>query len=62
MLGEGRPWDWCEADTNYPQVPLLLELCGLQGNMTRIKINELSPLRPRYEVPDVLVRDPPTTW
>ncbi|CAM5126904.1 unnamed protein product [Eretmochelys imbricata] len=44
------------------KVPLLLELCGLQGNMTRIKINELSPLRPRYEVPDVLVRDPPTTW
>ncbi|XP_039402615.1 neutral alpha-glucosidase AB isoform X3 [Mauremys reevesii] len=44
------------------KVPLLLELYGLQGNMTRIKINELSPLRPRYEVPDVLVRDPPTTW
>uniref|UniRef100_A0A8C3SWR3 Glucosidase II alpha subunit n=2 Tax=Chelydra serpentina TaxID=8475 RepID=A0A8C3SWR3_CHESE len=44
------------------KVPLLLELVGLQGNMTRIKINELSPLRPRYEVPDVLVRDPPTTW
>ncbi|XP_074861552.1 neutral alpha-glucosidase AB isoform X2 [Carettochelys insculpta] len=44
------------------KVPLLLELYGLQGNTTRIKINELSPLRPRYEVPDVLARDPPTTW
>uniref|UniRef100_A0A8C0JBH5 Glucosidase II alpha subunit n=1 Tax=Chelonoidis abingdonii TaxID=106734 RepID=A0A8C0JBH5_CHEAB len=44
------------------KVPLLLELYGLQGNMTRIKINELSPLHPRYEVPDVLVRNPPTTW
>uniref|UniRef100_K7G9U8 Neutral alpha-glucosidase AB n=1 Tax=Pelodiscus sinensis TaxID=13735 RepID=K7G9U8_PELSI len=44
------------------KVPLLLELYGLQGNMMRIKINELSPLHPRYEVPDVLVRDPPATW
>eukprot|EP00062_Callorhinchus_milii_P027017 gi/632989821/ref/XP_007883852.1/ PREDICTED: neutral alpha-glucosidase AB-like [Callorhinchus milii] len=28
--------------------------------MTRIKINELHPLKPRYEVPDVLIQDPPT--
>ncbi|XP_039616684.1 neutral alpha-glucosidase AB isoform X2 [Polypterus senegalus] len=42
------------------KVPLLLEIYGLEGNMTRIKINELNPLKPRYEVPDVLIQDPPT--
>ncbi|XP_069750277.1 neutral alpha-glucosidase AB-like isoform X2 [Narcine bancroftii] len=42
------------------KVPLLLEVYGLQGNMTRIKINELIPLKPRYEVLDVLIQDPPT--
>ncbi|XP_030357420.1 neutral alpha-glucosidase AB isoform X1 [Strigops habroptila] len=41
------------------KVPLLLELWGLQGNMTRIRIKELNPLRPRFEVPDVLVAEPP---
>ncbi|XP_065520845.1 neutral alpha-glucosidase AB isoform X2 [Lathamus discolor] len=41
------------------KVPLLLELWGLQGNMTRIRIKELNPLRPRFEVPDVLVGEPP---
>ena len=39
---------------------LLLELYRLQGNMTRVKINELKPLKPRYEVPDVLVQQPLT--
>ncbi|XP_001362291.1 neutral alpha-glucosidase AB isoform X2 [Monodelphis domestica] len=43
------------------KVVLLLELQGLKGNMTRIRIDELKPLRPRYRVPDVLVADPPTT-
>uniref|UniRef100_A0A4W4GGK4 Neutral alpha-glucosidase AB n=1 Tax=Electrophorus electricus TaxID=8005 RepID=A0A4W4GGK4_ELEEL len=42
---------WCVSS----QVRLLLELYRLQGNMTRVKINELKPLRPRYEVPDVLI-------
>ncbi|XP_054648426.1 neutral alpha-glucosidase AB isoform X2 [Dunckerocampus dactyliophorus] len=42
------------------KVRLLLELYRLQGNITRVKINELKPLKPRYEVPDVLVREPPT--
>uniref|UniRef100_UPI00398F29BD neutral alpha-glucosidase AB-like n=1 Tax=Pristiophorus japonicus TaxID=55135 RepID=UPI00398F29BD len=42
------------------KVPLLLEVYGLQGNMTRIKINELNPVKPRYEVQDVLIHDPPT--
>uniref|UniRef100_A0A672PMG1 Neutral alpha-glucosidase AB n=1 Tax=Sinocyclocheilus grahami TaxID=75366 RepID=A0A672PMG1_SINGR len=41
-------------------VRLLLELYRLQGNMTRVKINELKPLKPRYEVPDVLISDPIT--
>ncbi|XP_074128536.1 neutral alpha-glucosidase AB isoform X2 [Sminthopsis crassicaudata] len=42
------------------KVVLLLELQGLRGNMTRLRIDELKPLRPRYRVPDVLVADPPT--
>uniref|UniRef100_A0AAR2JC93 Neutral alpha-glucosidase AB n=1 Tax=Pygocentrus nattereri TaxID=42514 RepID=A0AAR2JC93_PYGNA len=42
------------------KVHLLLELYRLQGNITRVKINELKPLKPRYEVPDVLVGDQPT--
>ncbi|MBN3273748.1 GANAB glucosidase, partial [Polyodon spathula] len=42
------------------KVPLLLEVSGLEGNMIRVRINELKPLRPRYEVPDVLVKEPPT--
>uniref|UniRef100_A0A8C1QRK5 Neutral alpha-glucosidase AB n=1 Tax=Cyprinus carpio TaxID=7962 RepID=A0A8C1QRK5_CYPCA len=42
------------------KVRLLLELYRLQGNMTRVKINELKPLKPRYEVPDVLLSDPIT--
>ncbi|XP_068779724.1 neutral alpha-glucosidase AB isoform X3 [Struthio camelus] len=41
------------------KVPLLLELWGLQGNMTRLRIDELNPLRPRFRVPDVLVAEPP---
>lgn len=42
------------------QVRLLLELYRLQGNMTRVKINELKPLKPRFEVPDVLIKEPST--
>uniref|UniRef100_A0A8C0XF32 Glycoside hydrolase family 31 N-terminal domain-containing protein n=1 Tax=Castor canadensis TaxID=51338 RepID=A0A8C0XF32_CASCN len=41
-------------------VLLVLELQGLQKNMTRIRIDELEPRRPRYRVPYVLVADPPT--
>ncbi|KAM4617591.1 neutral alpha-glucosidase AB [Discoglossus pictus] len=40
------------------QVSLLLEVFGLDGNMTRIKINEINPLKPRYEVPDVIIKPP----
>uniref|UniRef100_A0AAQ4QDJ3 Neutral alpha-glucosidase AB n=1 Tax=Gasterosteus aculeatus aculeatus TaxID=481459 RepID=A0AAQ4QDJ3_GASAC len=42
------------------KVRLLLELYRLQGNMTRVKINELKPLKPRFEVPDVLITEPST--
>lgn len=42
------------------QVRLLLELYRLQGNMTRVQINELKPLKTRYEVPDVLISQPRT--
>uniref|UniRef100_A0A8B9REY1 Glucosidase, alpha; neutral AB n=1 Tax=Astyanax mexicanus TaxID=7994 RepID=A0A8B9REY1_ASTMX len=42
------------------KVHLLLELYRLQGNITRVKINELKPLKPRFEVPDVLIGEPPT--
>ncbi|XP_046876075.1 neutral alpha-glucosidase AB-like isoform X2 [Hypomesus transpacificus] len=42
------------------KVRLLLELYRLQGNMTRVKINELKPIKPRFEVPDVLIAEPPT--
>lgn len=48
------------AASCFLQVRLLLELYRLQGNMTRVKINELKPLKPRYEVPDVLIADPLT--
>lgn len=42
---------------------LKLELYALQNHMVRMKINEVSPLKPRYEVPDVLVEDPPVgSW
>ncbi|XP_064409152.1 neutral alpha-glucosidase AB, partial [Latimeria chalumnae] len=43
------------------KIPFLLEVYGLQGNVARIKINELNPLKPRYKVQDVLLQDPPTT-
>ncbi|XP_061013458.1 neutral alpha-glucosidase C isoform X2 [Dama dama] len=36
------------------KVPLLAEVCGIEGNIFRLKINEEIPLKPRYEVPDVL--------
>lgn len=41
-------------------VRLRLELYGLQHQTARIKINEVSPLKPRYEIPvgDVLVGEP----
>ncbi|ELW48122.1 Neutral alpha-glucosidase C [Tupaia chinensis] len=40
------------------KVPLLAEVYGIEGNIFRLKINEETPLKPRYEVPDVLTSKP----
>ncbi|XP_077178869.1 neutral alpha-glucosidase C isoform X2 [Paroedura picta] len=42
------------------KVPLLVELYEIEGNIFRIKVNEIAPLKPRYQVPDVLVKEPAT--
>ncbi|XP_071962090.1 neutral alpha-glucosidase AB-like [Antedon mediterranea] len=39
-------------------VILALELHGLETNIVRLKVNELHPLKQRYEVPDVIIKDP----
>ncbi|GAB5572539.1 neutral alpha-glucosidase C isoform X2 [Prionailurus iriomotensis] len=41
-------------------VPLLAEVYGIEGNIFRLKINEETPLKPRYEVPDVVTSKPRT--
>ncbi|XP_077117305.1 neutral alpha-glucosidase C [Ranitomeya variabilis] len=40
------------------QVKLQLQIMAVQGNIFRIKINDESSLKPRFEVPDVLVKEP----
>ena len=40
-------------------VLLNLKLTTLEKNLARFKIDELKPIRPRYEVKDVLVNEPP---
>ncbi|XP_069586687.1 neutral alpha-glucosidase C [Ranitomeya imitator] len=40
-------------------VKLQLQIMAVQGNIFRIKIIEESSLKPRFEVPDVLVKEPP---
>ncbi|XP_058149990.1 neutral alpha-glucosidase C isoform X6 [Dasypus novemcinctus] len=42
------------------KIPLLAEVYGIEGNIFRLKINEEAPLKPRYEVPDVLTSKPNT--
>ncbi|XP_054954296.2 neutral alpha-glucosidase C isoform X11 [Pan paniscus] len=42
------------------KVPLLAEIYGIEGNIFRLKINEETPLKPRFEVPDVLTSKPST--
>ena len=39
-------------------VELSLKLETLEENTARVRINEVKPIRPRYEVKDVLVQDP----
>ncbi|XP_029426119.1 neutral alpha-glucosidase C isoform X2 [Nannospalax galili] len=36
------------------KIPLLAEIYGIERNIFRLKINEEAPLKPRYEVPDVI--------
>lgn len=40
------------------QVLLQVEICEIKGNIFRLKIDEASPLRARYKVPDVLIKEP----
>ncbi|XP_075387015.1 neutral alpha-glucosidase C isoform X1 [Tenrec ecaudatus] len=53
-----------EDSTNFriiheaTKTPLRAEVYGLQGDIFRLKINEDVPLKPRYEVPDVLASKP----
>lgn len=42
------------------KVTLFMELFVLQNNVIRIKVNELNPLKPRYEVPDVIINELPS--
>ncbi|XP_019374617.1 PREDICTED: neutral alpha-glucosidase C isoform X1 [Gavialis gangeticus] len=42
------------------KVPLLVEIYEIESNIFRVKINEVAPLRRRYEVPDVLIKEPTT--
>lgn len=37
------------------KLPLLAEVYGIEKNILRLKINEETPLKPRYEVSDVLI-------
>ena len=41
-------------------VLLSLKLQTLEKNSVRFRINELNPIRPRYEVKDVLIQEPKT--
>ncbi|XP_072842320.2 neutral alpha-glucosidase C [Pogona vitticeps] len=40
------------------KAPLLVEIYEIEGNIFRLKINEITPLKPRYQVPDVLIKEP----
>ncbi|XP_034273663.1 neutral alpha-glucosidase C isoform X3 [Pantherophis guttatus] len=40
------------------KVTLSVEMYEIEGNIFRLKINEVNPLKPRYEVPDVLIQEP----
>ena len=41
-------------------VVLKADITSLQGNMFRVRVNEKTPMRPRYEVEGVLVSEPNT--
>ncbi|XP_041071221.1 neutral alpha-glucosidase C-like isoform X4 [Carcharodon carcharias] len=39
------------------KVSLFVELFALEDHVIRIKVNELKPMKPRYEVPDVILNE-----
>lgn len=41
-----------------PQTTLLLSLSASKGDLVRIVVDELQPLKSRYRVPDVVVKEP----
>uniref|UniRef100_A0A8C5ITL3 GANC glucosidase n=1 Tax=Junco hyemalis TaxID=40217 RepID=A0A8C5ITL3_JUNHY len=43
-----------------PKVLLQVEIYEIEGNIFRLKIDEASPLKARYKVPDVLIKEPTT--
>ena len=43
---------------NKTNLVLSLQVIILQHNTVRFKINEINPIHPRYEVQDVLVKEP----
>jgi hypothetical protein len=45
-------------NTLKPHVKFQLDLYTLEHNSLRVKINEINPLRKRYEVENVLVSEP----
>ncbi|XP_067895781.1 neutral alpha-glucosidase C-like isoform X2 [Heterodontus francisci] len=42
------------------KVPLFVEIFALEDYVIRIKVNELKPMKQRYEVPDVIINEPAT--
>ncbi|KAK2533211.1 Ganc [Columba livia] len=42
------------------KVLLQVEICEIEGSIFRLKIDEAAPLRERYKVPDVLIKEPVT--
>ncbi|KAM8921252.1 neutral alpha-glucosidase C [Pelodytes ibericus] len=52
---EGATLQIVHQDT---KVPLQLQVIALQGAILRLRISEVSPAKPRYEVPDVLLKQP----
>ncbi|XP_026939817.1 neutral alpha-glucosidase C isoform X5 [Sagmatias obliquidens] len=57
---EGKESTRFQIINEAAKVPLLAEVYGIEGNIFRLKINEETPLKPRYEVPDVLTSKPST--
>uniref|UniRef100_A0A8D2JEM3 Glycoside hydrolase family 31 N-terminal domain-containing protein n=1 Tax=Varanus komodoensis TaxID=61221 RepID=A0A8D2JEM3_VARKO len=47
-----------QINNEEDKASLSVEIYEIEGNIFRVKINEITPLKPRYEVPDVLIKDP----